>query len=103
MGIVKRDSIAITVLSYVGVVVGYVNKILLFPNFLSEEQVGLTSILVSLAVMYAQFSALGINSTVVKFFPFFRTADKRHNGLFFWSALGVSVGFVLFTALFLSR
>lgn len=70
MGIVKRDSIAITVLSYVGVVVGYVNKILLFPNFLSEEQVGLTSILVSLAVMYAQFSALGINSTVVKFFPF---------------------------------
>ena len=101
MGIVKRDSIAITVLSYVGVVVGYVNKILLFPNFLSEEQVGLTSILVSLAVMYAQFSALGINSTVVKFFPFFRTADKRHNGLFFWSALGVSVGFVLFTALFL--
>ena len=53
MGIVKRDSIAITVLSYVGVVVGYVNKILLFPNFLSEEQVGLTSILVSLAVMYA--------------------------------------------------
>ena len=77
MGIVKRDSIAITVLSYVGVVVGYVNKILLFPNFLSEEQVGLTSILVSLAVMYAPFSALGITSTVVKFFPFFRTADKR--------------------------
>ena len=101
MGIVKRDSIAITVLSYVGVVVGYVNKILLFPNFLSEEQVGLTSILVSLAVMYAQFSALGINSTVIKLFTFFRTADKRHNGLFFWSALGVSVGFVLFTALFL--
>ena len=98
MGIVKRDSIAITILSYIGVVVGYVNKILLFPNFLSEEQVGLTSILVSLAVMYAQFSALGINSTVVKFFPFFRTPDKRHNGLFFWSALGVSIGFLLFTA-----
>ena len=38
MGIVKRDSITITVLSYVGAVVGYVNKILLFPNFLSEEQ-----------------------------------------------------------------
>ena len=102
MGIVKRDSIAITVLSYVGVVVGYVNKILLFPNFLSrgagrpDQHPRLW-----LAVMYAQFSALGINSTVVKFFPFFRTADKRHNGLFFWSALGVGVGFVLFTALFL--
>lgn len=100
MGIVKRDSISITILSYAGAAIGYVNKILLFPNFLSEEQVGLTSILVSLAMIYAQFSALGINSTVVKFFPFFRTPDRRHNGLFFWSALGISVGFVLFTLLF---
>lgn len=100
MGIVKRDSISITILSYAGAAIGYVNKILLFPNFLSEEQVGLTSILVSLAMIYAQFSALGINSTVVKFFPFFRTSDRRHNGLFFWSALGISVGFVLFTLLF---
>ena len=101
MGIVKRDSISITILSYVGAAIGYVNKILLFPNFLSEEQVGLTSILVSLAMIYAQLSALGINSTVVKFFPFFRTSDRRHNGLFFWSALGISIGFVLFTLLFL--
>ena len=101
MGIVKRDSISITILSYVGAAIGYVNKILLFPNFLSEEQVGLTSILVSLAMIYAQLSALGINSTVVKFFPFFRTPDRRHNGLFFWSALGISFGFVLFTLLFL--
>ena len=101
MGIVKRDSITITILSYVGVVIGYVNKVLLFPNFLSTEQVGLTTILISLATLYAQFSAFGINSTVVKFFPFFKTPDKRHNGLFFWSALGVSTGFVLFTLLFL--
>ena len=69
VGIVKRNSIAITVLSYLGIVVGYVNKILLFPNFLSEEQVGLANILVALATMYAQFSALGVNSAVVKFFP----------------------------------
>ena len=101
MGIVKRNSIVITVLSYIGIVVGYVNKILLFPNFLSEEQVGLANILVALATMYAQFSALGVNSAVVKFFPYFRTPDRRHNGLFFWSALGVSAGFVLFTVLFL--
>ena len=77
MGIVKRNSITITILSYLGIVVGYVNKILLFPNFLSEEQVGLANILVSMAVMYAQFSAMGINSTIVKFFPFFRTPALR--------------------------
>lgn len=101
MGIVKRDSIAITVLSYVGAAVGYVNKILLFPNFLSEEQVGLTSIIVTLAIMYAQFAALGVNSSVLKFFPIFKTPDKRHNGLFFWSFLTLSIGFIIFTTLFI--
>lgn len=98
---VKRDSISITILSYVGVVIGFVNKILLFPNFLSEEQVGLTGILLTVALMYAQFSALGVNSAVIRFFPFFRTPDKKNNGLFFWSALIICIGFLFFTALFL--
>lgn len=67
MGTVQRDSITITILSYVGIVIGYVNKILLLPNFFSETQVGLVNILVSFSVIYAQFSALGINFTIVKF------------------------------------
>lgn len=102
MGIVKRNSITITLLSYVGVAIGFINKILLFPNFLTEEQVGLTTLLTSVALMYAQFSALGINSTVIRFFPFFRTrGSNTHNGLFAWSVLGISVGFILFTLLLL--
>ena len=90
MGIVQRNSITITILSYLGILIGYVNKILLLTNFLTEEQVGLVNILTGLAVLYAQFSALGINFSVVKFFPFFRTPDRRDNGFFFWSALGSS-------------
>ena len=61
MGIVQRNSITITILSYLGILIGYVNKILLLTNFLTEEQVGLVNILTGLAVLYAQFSALGIN------------------------------------------
>ena len=102
MGIVQRNSITITILSYLGILIGYVNKILLLTNFLTEEQVGLVNILTGLAVLYAQFSALGINFSVVKFFPFFRTPDRRDNGFFFWSALGVGAGFVVFTVLFLA-
>ena len=101
MGIIQRNSLSITILSYIGIVIGCLNKVLLLPNFFTEEQVGLTNILVNLAVIYAQLSALGINFTVVKFFPFFRTADRRHNGLFFWSGVGASIGFLLFTTLFL--
>lgn len=102
MGIVKRNSITITVLSYVGVAVGFINQILLLPNFLSAEQVGLAAILVNTAMMYAQFSALGINQTVIRFFPFFRShRDNGNNGLLAWSVMGISAGFILFTLLFL--
>ncbi len=101
MGQVRYNSVIITILSYVGVAIGYLNKIVLFPNFLSEEQVGLTSILLSLSVMYAQFSALGVPTAVMRFFPFFRTADKRHNGFFFWTALVTMTGFLVVTLLFL--
>ena len=102
MGIVQRNSITITILSYLGILIGYVNKILLLTNFLTEEQVGLVNILTGLAVLYAQFSALGINFSVVKFFPFFRKPNRLDNGFFFWSALGVGAGFVVFTVLFLA-
>lgn len=101
MGSIKRDSMLITLLSYAGAAIGYVNKIVLFPNFLSEEQVGLTNILLSFGLMYAQFAAMGFNVSLLRFFPFFKTDDHKHKGLFFWSALAISSGFVLFTALYL--
>ena len=47
--------------------------------------------------------SIGIQQLAVdpEFFPFFRTEDRTHNGLFFWSGVGVSFGFILFTLLFL--
>lgn len=102
MGIVRRNSITITILTYVGMAIGFVNKILLFTNFLTEDQVGLINIFTSVAAAYAQFSALGINASVIKFFPFFQSHKKRGiDGLFTWSVLVISAGFILVTLLFL--
>ncbi|MDB5261400.1 MAG: hypothetical protein JWQ14_681, partial [Adhaeribacter sp.] len=69
MGIIKRQGIQNTIISYAGVVIGYVNTVLLLPWILDEEQVGLTRLLLTLAVLYAQFSALGFANAGVKFFP----------------------------------
>jgi len=101
MGIVKKDSIKITFISYIGAAIGYLNKILLFPNFLSPEQVGLTNILVSIAAIYAQFSAMGMVNVTLRFFPFYRNKAKSHNGFLFWTALIVSIGFTVLTFFFL--
>jgi len=95
VGIVQRDGFKLTIVSYIGLILGYVNKVLLFPNFLDTEQVGLANIMINIAVVYAQFSALGLNGIVLRFFPFFRDKEKEHHGFLFWANLIMLIGFVL--------
>lgn len=101
MGIIKRDGFKLTIISYLGVVLGYVNKVLLFPNILTPEQVGLSNTLISVAIIYAQFATLGIPATAVKFFPYFRDRARGHHGFFGWGALIIALSTILVTILFI--
>ena len=71
MGLIQRDAIKMTIITYVGVLIGYVNKVLLFTNILAPEQVGLANLLISIATLYATLSAIGMNSITLRFFPFY--------------------------------
>ena len=100
MGIIKRQGIQNTIISYAGVVIGYINTVLLLPWILDEEQVGLTRLLLTMAVLYAQFSALGFANAGVKFFPYFRDKAKQHHSFLIFF-LGVPIaGFLTITLLF---
>ena len=85
MGFVRKDSIIITLLTYFGLVIGYFNKVLLFTNFLTTEQVGLANILIFIASLYAQISALGSINIVFRFFPFFKSNENKHSGFLFFT------------------
>lgn len=77
MGLVARQSIITTILSYVGVAIGYVNLLYLYPRFLSPEQVGLMRTLQDAAILMAQFAQFGLAQSIIRFFPKFREqADK---------------------------
>ncbi|MDX5437582.1 MAG: hypothetical protein LPK03_10330, partial [Pontibacter sp.] len=97
----QREGIWNTTISYAGILIGYVNTILLFPNYLDEAEVGLTRLLLSISVMYAQFSALGFVNMSVRYFPYFRDKDRQHNGFLFLLLSVPLLGFILTTALFL--
>jgi len=100
MGIIKRQGIQNSIISYAGVLIGFFNVMVLFPRVLSEEQVGLTRVLPNIALVLAQLSALGFGSAGIKFFPFFRNkAFKHHNFLAF--LLGVPLlGFSVIIGLY---
>ncbi|WP_151088845.1 lipopolysaccharide biosynthesis protein [Hymenobacter baengnokdamensis] len=80
MGIVQRQGLRNTVISYVGLGIGFVNTTLVLPRLLAPAQLGLLSVLVSLATMGALVSALGFTNTTLRYFPYFRNREAGHSG-----------------------
>jgi len=91
MGIIKKQSISGSIYSYVGVMLGFVTTALLYPMIFSTEEVGLLRVLVSYAVLFAQFAGLGINTVTVKLFPYFRNYEQKHHG---YLGLALIISFV---------
>lgn len=101
MGIIKRQSISGTIYAYIGVVIGFITTGLLFPEALSTTEVGLLKLLVSISVLFAQFSGLGFNAVMVRNFPFFRDKEKNHHGFLTLSLAVNTAGFVIVMTAFL--
>lgn len=72
MGIVIRQSIKTTIVTYIGFAIGYVNTLFLFPLVLSKEQIGLTRLLISVSFLFATFASLGAGNIPNKFSIFQR-------------------------------
>lgn len=104
MGVIKRQGIKNTIATYIGFAVGFVNLIVIQPNFLTKEELGLTRILYSFALLVAMFVPLGIGNATTRFFPRFKNIENRHHGFFGFMLLFPLIGFALAAlVLFLSR
>ena len=101
MGVVQKESIRSTVVSYAGAGLGFVNQFLLMGVLLTADEVGLINVLILIGIMYAQFASLGTANVVLRFFPFFKDKEKGHNGLLFGLLVIGTIGFLFFLSLVL--
>ena len=101
MGILAKQSVYNALLTYLGIGLGAVLTILLYPVILEPEQYGLTRVLISASIVGAQFSHLGIRNITIRFFPLFRQLGGKQNGLLFLTLTIPLAGFFIFTILFL--
>lgn len=97
MGIVIRQSAKASLVTYLGTAIGTFNVIFLYNQFLSQAQVGLIAgALVSIPLIFASFTQLGIPHIAVRFFPHFDNPEKGHNGFFGFLLLAPLFGLSLF-------
>lgn len=93
MGIIRKQSIQTSVLSYLGVGLGYINVVLLFPAFFAPEEFGLTRILGAIIGITSQFALFGLTNGIIRFFPRFKEGDEdRLHGLLGLSLLIGTIG-----------
>ena len=93
MGIVRNQSIKNSISFYIGMAIGAINTVIIYPNVFNDhpEHFGLIQILVTYAIVIATFSSLGIPKTFIRFFP----AIKQKGQLYFLSLITPLFGFVL--------
>lgn len=100
MGIVIRQSIVTTIISYAGVVIGYINLLYLYPMILAPEQIGTLRTLQDAALLFAPFAQFGIAQSIQRYFPQFGS-DRRQSGAFISLMLTAALaGFALFAVVF---
>ena len=77
MGIIIRQSIKGSLVSYLGIVIGTINTLWLFTYFFTAEQYGLTKIILSFALILVQFSKVGVVNTLIKYYPSYKNQVKK--------------------------
>lgn len=76
-------------------ILGFVTTGLLYPFILSEEEVGVTKLLLSYSALAAQIAGLGFNGVTVRLFPLFRDKETAHKGFLYLALLIFGVGIII--------
>lgn len=90
MGSIRKQGISNTIITYIGVLIGFVNILVIQPQMLSPEELGLTRILTSTSIIFGTLFPMGLNGVMIKYFPAFRNRENGNYGF---------PGLVLMTAL----
>ncbi len=97
MGIIKRQAIKQSIVNYLGVAIGAISVIFIYPR--ATETVGLARFLIDTGTLVAPFLLLGFGGVTIKFFPEFETEDGENNGMLSFVLSIPAIATLVFTLL----
>ena len=81
MGVIARQSIKGALANYIGVAIGFFVSFFVLTRYLTQEEIGLTRVMVDAAMLFSSLAQLGTNSSIIRFFPYFKDGRNNH-GIF---------------------
>jgi O-antigen/teichoic acid export membrane protein len=79
MGIILKQSLSNTLVTYLGFGIGAINTLFLYTRFLTPEYYGLVNVILSVSAVIMPLLAFGVPNTLVKFYSGYTDA-KASNG-----------------------
>jgi O-antigen/teichoic acid export membrane protein len=98
MGIIKRQGIKQSIVRYVGIAIGLVSTLFIYP--LALEAVGLLRFIQNTAQLFYPLAIFGMHVVAVRFFPRFRDEETGHRGFLSLLGLITGLGFLIFLGVF---
>ncbi|MEQ9298913.1 MAG: polysaccharide biosynthesis C-terminal domain-containing protein [Cyclobacteriaceae bacterium] len=99
MGIVIRQSFWASLITYLGIGIGYINSLILFPYFLDVERFGLVRLVQSNGMILIPLALIGMNGVYTKYFPEFNENEKLSNQIISFQLTIILFGGILFASL----
>lgn len=99
MGIIKNQGLKQSFVTYIGVLMGVVNNLYIFPKMLDVDELGLYRFLIDSALLLFPFIGLGVHNLSVRMFPKFKNEKNGHQGFLLFLLMGAAAGYVIFLIL----
>lgn len=81
MGIVLKQSLNNTIVTYFGFAIGAVNTLFLYTNFMQADSYGLVQVVLSVSAVLMPILAFGVPNSLVKFYSSFQDDSKQDSFL----------------------
>ncbi len=98
MGVIKRQGFKFSIISLVGVGLGVISTLFIYPKAL--EMVGLFRSLYDASILASILVLLGSPTAAVRFFPKYKVEGSEDKGFLTWLLMVAGMGFVIFLILF---
>jgi O-antigen/teichoic acid export membrane protein len=101
MNLLKKQGFFNSITLYIGTALGFFNLIILFQRVLTAEQIGFFGLITSVSLLYTQLASIGFSSAITRYFPFFKTDDRKHHGFPLYVFKVTLIGFLVVTVFYI--
>ncbi len=104
MGIVIRQGVKTSIVSYAGALLGYVIWLYFMPKWLQPEEIGLLKVIFDAVILIVPFLHAGSLNIIIKYYPYFNSnREKESKFLGYVIGLPLVASIVFFTLFFIFR